>query len=134
MLPGAAGHDGVVRQQKLPFFLSLSGFFAVIDFRELNAGSVGQGLQGFLKTVVFIFHQEAVDISALSAAKAVKDLLGLGYGERPRLLLVERAKSHVVGALLLKVDVLSHHIHNVIAGPDFFYYFIRISQFLFPNV
>lgn len=58
-------------------------------------------------------HQEADCRAVRAATEAVIELLGRRHRERRRLLVMERAQPHEVGAALLELHVAAHHVDDV---------------------
>ena len=94
-------------------FLAPPGLAGTLLARDIQAGIAGQLLDRVGERLPAIFHQEA-DGGAMSAtAEAMVELLGGTDAERGRLLAVERAAGHVVGAGLLERDVAVDHLDDV---------------------
>ena len=75
-----------------------------------------QKRHGIREREILDLHDEVDDAAALAAAEAVVDLLIGRNGERWRFLAVERAQAEEVRpALFCQPDVLTHHVHNVVA-------------------
>jgi len=60
-----------------------------------------------------MLHHEAYRGSGFSATEAFVDTFRWGYGERWRLLVVERAASHIISASSLQRNEVADHIHNL---------------------
>ena len=94
--------------------LALGG--ADVVLRHLQAALVGKLLHGFHKAHAGMLHQEADGVAVLAAAKAVKKLFAGADGERGRLLSMERAQAHEIGAALFELHIAAHDIDHVDTG------------------
>ena len=97
--------------------LALGG--ADVVLRHLQADLAGKILHGFDEAHAGMVHQKADGVAILAAAKAVIELLAGTDGEGGRLLAVERAQAHEVGAALPELHVASHDIDHVDAREQF---------------
>ena len=68
---------------------------------------------GVAKAHSRVLHQEADGVAVRAAAEAVIELLGRVDAEARRLLAVEGAQPHVVGAAALELDMASHDLDDV---------------------
>ena len=66
-----------------------------------------------------VFHQEADGIAILAAAKAVEELLGGADREGGRLLGMEGAQAHEIGAAFFQCHMAAHHLDHVGTGDEF---------------
>jgi hypothetical protein len=60
-----------------------------------------------------VLHQEADGIAVFAATKAVEELFGGADAEAGGFFAVKGAQAHEVGAALLELDVLAHHLDHV---------------------
>jgi len=86
---------------------------ARLQFGHLHADRRGQVLDGVDVAHPGVGHHEADGIAVHAAAEAVIELLGRADRERGRLLAMERAQPHEIGAALLQLDVALHHVHDI---------------------
>src|SRR4029077_9435981 len=82
-------------------------------FRHLHADRGGELLDRVDIAERRVRHQEADGVAVGAAAEAVIELLRRAYGERRRLLVMERAKAEIVGAALLELDVARDDVDDV---------------------
>jgi hypothetical protein len=66
-----------------------------------------------------MLHQEADGVAMHAAAEAVIELLGRADRERGRLLAMERAQAHEIGAGLAQLHVAPDDLHDVGACDQF---------------
>ena len=92
---------------------------AVLDDAQLDAGLVGQVLDGLGEGQVVVLLQEGDRIAALAAAEAVVETARGGDVEAGGLLVVEGAQSlHGAPAGIAQRDVLSDHLIDACAFAD----------------
>ena len=82
-------------------------------FGHLHAVGVGQVFHRLDEIHARVLHQEANGIAILATTEAMEELLGGTDREGGRFLSVEGAQAHEVGATLLELDVLAHHLDHV---------------------
>ena len=85
----------------------------VIVFRHGHAGVLRQILDRLDEAQPGILHQERDRGAVRAAAEAVIELLGWTDGEARRLFAMERAQTHQIGAALLQLHIIAHHVDDV---------------------
>src|SRR5207244_2654567 len=78
-----------------------------------NPAFLRHELYGLRKLALFHVHHEVVDIAALAAPEAIKNLLDGRNCERGSLFLMKRAEAAEILAGFFEADVLSHHADNI---------------------
>ena len=83
---------------------------------HLQADLVREFLHGLDEAHARVFHQKADGVAVLATPEAVIELLARADREGWRLLAVERAQAHEVGAAFSELDVAAHDVDHVDAG------------------
>jgi hypothetical protein len=110
---GGTRHGIGQRQRPGLLLCPLGGWQAIALLRHGQADRLGQLTHRVGVGLPRVLHQEPDGGSMRAAAEAVIELLGRRYGKGRGLLVMERAQAHEVGAALLQLHVLAHHIDNV---------------------
>ena len=84
--------------------------------------------KGFSKGIILVLHYKIIYISSCSAAEAVIHLLGRGYGEGRRLLIMKRTQTKIGASLSGQSHILGYHIYNIIFHTYFFNDIVRITH------
>ena len=85
-------------------------------FGHRQTRALGQVAHRLDEAQAQVFGQEADGVAAGTTAEAVVELLGRADGKAGRLLAVEGAQPHQIGAAALELDMPPHHVGNVDAG------------------
>ena len=99
------------------------GLFRVASFFELDAGSLGQQVQGLAEIHVLGFHYEVECPAPLGARAEASPTLALRiHHEGGCLFVVERAVGLKAASRFLESDVGRHHVDDVESGLYVIYY------------
>ncbi|MCY1520501.1 hypothetical protein D9M68_552810 [compost metagenome] len=90
-----------------------------VVFRHDQAVLAGQVMHGLDEAHARMFHEEADGVAMHAATEAVIELLGRADRERRRLLAVEGAQPHEIGAGLLELNVAADNFDHIGARDEF---------------
>ena len=92
--------------------------------RDRDAHLLRHAAQCFGEAKAVDHHHKLENVAANAAAEAMENLLGRVDGKRRGLLLVERAKAHVIRAGFAQLDVIAHNLDDISSRP----YFVHLAH------